>query len=171
VVNVDSGNDYRLRTLEQAEIYHFPLDKAAQENLDDYFDKLSPEKYAENMPVDIEGRAIMSLKKAEGVIMFDFLALCDGPRSQTDYIEISREYQTVLLANVLQMDETKDDIARRFIAMVDEFYERRVKLIISAEVDMEYLYTSGRLMFEFQRCLSRLQEMQSRDYLSQAHIM
>ena len=170
VVNVDSGNDYRLRTLEQAEIYHFPLDKAAQENLNEYFAKLSPEKYDADVPIEIEGREILSLKKAEGVIMFEFLALCDGPRSQTDYIEISREYQTVLLANVVQMDETKDDIARRFIAMVDEFYERKVKLIISAEVDMEYLYSNGRLMFEFQRCLSRLQEMQSRDYLSQAHI-
>ncbi|MFT6270449.1 MAG: cell division protein ZapE [Alphaproteobacteria bacterium] len=170
VVNVDSGNDYRMRTLEQAEIYHFPLDKAAQENLDDYFDKLSPEKYEINVPVDIEGRKIPAMKKAEGVIMFEFLALCDGPRSQTDYIELSREYQTVLLANVRQMDETKDDIARRFIAMVDEFYERKVKLIISAEVDMEYLYINGRLSFEFQRCLSRLQEMQSHDYLSVAHL-
>lgn len=170
VVNVDSGNDYRLRTLEQAEIYHFPLDKAAKENLHEYFDKLTPEKYQSNTFIDIEGRKIEVIKKAEGVVMLDFLSLCDGPRSQTDYIEISREYQTVLLANVLQMDETKDDIARRFIAMVDEFYERKVKLIISAEVDMEDLYISGRLSFEFRRCLSRLQEMQSRDYLSQPHV-
>lgn len=170
VVNVDSGTDYRMRTLEQAEIYHFPLDKAAQENLDDYFDKLTPEKYKSNTSIDIEGRKISVMKKAEGVIMIEFLSLCDGPRSQTDYIEISREYQTVLLANVQQMDETKDDIARRFIAMVDEFYERKVKLIISAEVDMEELYTTGRLSFEFRRCLSRLQEMQSRDYLSEPHL-
>jgi cell division protein ZapE len=170
VVNVDSGNDYRMRTLEQAEIYHFPLDKDAQKNLNDYFDKLTPEKYLTNVPIDIEGREIPTMKQAEGVVMFEFLALCDGPRSQTDYISISREYQTVLLANVLQMDETKDDIARRFIAMVDEFYERKVKLIISAQVDMEELYISGRLKFEFQRCLSRLQEMQSRNYLSRPHL-
>ncbi|MFT4653589.1 MAG: cell division protein ZapE [Kangiellaceae bacterium] len=170
VINVDSGNDYRMRTLEQAEIYHFPLDKAAQRNLDNYFSKLTSQRHDINVPVDIEGRKILAMKKSEGVIMFEFLALCDGPRSQTDYIEISREYQTVFLANVRQMDETKDDIARRFIAMVDEFYERKVKLIISAEVDMEYLYINGRLSFEFQRCLSRLQEMQSHDYLSQAHL-
>lgn len=170
VINVDSGTDYRMRTLEQAEIYHYPLDKAAQENLNDYFDKLTPEKYESNSSIDIEGRKIEVMKKAEGVVMVDFLSLCDGPRSQTDYIEISREFQTVLLANVRQMDEAKDDIARRFIAMVDEFYERKVKLIISAEVDMEALYISGRLSFEFRRCLSRLQEMQSRDYLSQAHL-
>lgn len=170
VVNVDSGTDYRMRTLEQAEIYHFPLDKAAQENLDGYFEKLTPDKYESNTTIDIEGRKIQVMKKAEGVVMVEFLSLCDGPRSQTDYIEMSREYQTVLLANVRQMDETKDDIARRFIAMVDEFYERKVKLIISAEVDMEMLYISGRLSFEFQRCLSRLQEMQSRDYLSEPHL-
>ena len=170
VVNVDSGNDYRLRTLEQAEIYHFPLDKAAQRNLNNYFEQLSPDGYLSNVNIQIEGRKIPALKKTDGVIMFDFLALCDGPRSQTDYIEISREFQTVLLANVLQMNESKDDIARRFIAMIDEFYERKVKLIMSAEVDMEQLYTNGRLKFEFQRCLSRLQEMQSRDYLSQAHL-
>jgi cell division protein ZapE len=171
VVNVDSGTDYRMRTLEQAEIYHYPLDDDAQKNLDSYFEKLAAETYQENTTVDIEGREIKAMKKAESSIMFDFLALCDGPRSQTDYIELSRIYQNVLIANVIQMDESKDDIARRFIAMVDEFYERKVKLIISAEVPAEELYTSGRLSFEFQRCLSRLQEMQSRDYLSEMHLV
>lgn len=170
IVNVDSGTDYRMRTLEQAEIYHFPLDDEAQQNLDRYFEKLAAEVYEENTCVSIEGREIPALKKAESVVMFEFRALCDGPRSQTDYIELSRIYQTVLLANVEQMGEASDDIARRFIAMVDEFYERHVKLIISAQVAAEDLYTSGRLSFEFQRCLSRLQEMQSREYLQSAHL-
>jgi cell division protein ZapE len=102
--------------------------------------------------------------------MFDFKAICDGPRSQRDYIEISRCYHTVLIANVEQMGASSDDIARRFIAMVDEFYERKVKLIMSAEVPLEKLYSQGRLNFEFQRCLSRLQEMQSREYLGLQHI-
>ena len=170
VVNVDSGNDYRMRTLEQAEIYHEPLDDDAQRNLDAYFEKLAAENYTSNTVVDIGGRNIPAMKKAENSIMFEFLALCDGPRSQTDYIELSRVYQNVLLANVTQMSEANDDIARRFIAMVDEFYERKVKLIISASVPAEELYTSGRLSFEFQRCLSRLQEMQSREYLRQPHL-
>lgn len=170
VINVDSGTDYRMRTLEQAEIYHYPLDKAAQQNLDSYFAKLAPDHHGETTSIEIEGRHIRVMKKAEDVVMFDFLDLCDGPRSQTDYIELSKEFHTVLLANVMQMDESKDDIARRFIAMVDEFYERKVKLIISAEVKAEELYSNGRLSFEFQRCLSRLQEMQSRDYLSHAHL-
>jgi len=170
VVNVDSGTDYRMRTLEQAEIYHFPLDDNAQTNLDSYFEKLAAEVYESDTDVEIEGRNIPAIKKAESVVMFEFRALCDGPRSQTDYIELSRIYQTVLLANVEQMGEASDDIARRFIAMIDEFYERNVKLIISAEVAAEELYTSGRLSFEFQRCLSRLQEMQSREYLKRPHL-
>lgn len=170
IVNVDSGTDYRMRTLEQAEIYHFPLDDDAQRNLDLYFEKLAAEVYETGIAVEIEGRDIPTIKKAESVAMFEFRALCDGPRSQTDYIELSRIYQTVLLANVEQMNETSDDIARRFIAMVDEFYERNVKLIISAQVDAPELYTSGRLSFEFQRCLSRLQEMQSREYLTRPHL-
>ncbi len=102
--------------------------------------------------------------------MFEFRALCDGPRSQTDYMEISRCYHTVLLANVEQMGREIDDIARRFIAMVDEFYERNVKLIISSAVAMEDLYTQGQLEFEFRRCLSRLSEMQSHDYLAKQHL-
>lgn len=170
VVNVDSGTDYRMRTLEQAEIYHSPLDEEAQQNLDLYFDKLAAETFESNTSVEIEGRNIPCMKKAESVVMFAFEALCDGPRSHTDYIELSRLYQTVLLANVKQMGESSDDIARRFIAMVDEFYERNVKLIMSAEVSVDELYTSGRLSFEFQRCLSRLQEMQSREYLQRPHL-
>jgi len=104
------------------------------------------------------------------VAWFDFYQLCDGPRSQNDYIELSRCFNTVLLSGVKQMSEKNDDIARRFIAMVDEFYERHVKLIISAEVGLDKLYTHGRLEFEFARCKSRLQEMQSKAYLSQAHL-
>ncbi|WP_395340650.1 cell division protein ZapE [Ningiella sp. W23] len=170
VVNVDSGNDYRLRTLEKAEIYHYPLDDEAQKNLERYFDQLSAEKGTQNCSVEIEGRDIPVLRKAESVIMFEFRALCDGPRSQSDYIELSKEYNTVLLANVEQMGANMDDIARRFIAMVDEFYERKVKLIMSSEVALDSLYSDGRLSFEFQRCLSRLQEMQSRTYLAQPHL-
>lgn len=170
VVNVDSGVDYRLRTLEQAEIYHHPLDEQANKNLHRYFAQLAPEVGQENCDVEIEGRKIPVLRDADGVLMVEFEALCDGPRSQTDYIEISRIYHTVLLANVVQMGQDSDDVARRFIAMVDEFYERHVKLIISAAVPMESLYSDGRLSFEFKRCLSRLQEMQSHEYLARQHL-
>lgn len=170
VVNVDSGVDYRLRTLERAEIYHYPLDDDAIKNLYTYCDQLSQEEGIKGGCISIEGRDIPTLVHAEGIVMFEFRAICDGPRSQSDYIEISREYNTVLVANVEQMGGSIDDVARRFIAMVDEFYERKVKLIISAEVALEELYTQGRLNFEFRRCLSRLQEMQSHEYLGLAHI-
>ncbi|MGF1766538.1 AFG1 family ATPase [Enterovibrio makurazakiensis] len=170
VVNVDAGTDYRLRTLEQAEIYHYPLDDTANSNLKDYFYKLATEPCFEAHAIEINHRKLHAIREAEGVVQFDFTTLCDSPRSQSDYIELARLYHTVLLANVPQMDISKDDAARRFIAMVDEFYERHVKLIISAEVPLQSLYVDGRLTFEFRRCCSRLKEMQSHDYLALEHL-
>ncbi|GAA4901517.1 cell division protein ZapE [Ferrimonas pelagia] len=172
VVNVDSGVDYRLRTLEQAEIYHAPLDQAADANLHHYFTQLAPEPGHQGGEIELLGRAIAIRREADGVLLADFLALCDGPRSQSDYMELARLYHTVLLSGVRQMgaEHAGDDVARRFIAMVDEFYERGVKLIISAEVEMMQLYTGGLLAFEFKRCLSRLAEMQSHDYLARPHL-
>lgn len=170
VVNVDSGVDYRLRTLEQAEIYHFPLDKQADENLRQYFKQLSVEDGKQNISIEINNRQLATVEESDGVVHFEFSVLCESARSQSDYMELSRLYHTVLLANVQQMNVDNDDATRRFIAMVDEFYERNVKLIISAQVAMEDLYTHGSLEFEFKRCLSRLQEMQSHDYLASEHL-
>ncbi|GAA6203983.1 cell division protein ZapE [Thalassotalea sp. SU-HH00458] len=170
VINVDSGVDYRLRTLEQAEIYHAPLDEKADENLHRYFDQLSIEVGVNNKAIEINNRELATIKASDGIVYFEFSELCESARSQNDYMEISRLFHTVLVANVTQMNVDSDDAARRFIAMVDEFYERKVKLIISAEVVMEELYTTGGLVFEFKRCLSRLQEMQSHDYLASEHL-
>ena len=103
------------------------------------------------------------------VVWFDFVNICEGPRSQNDYIELATLFTTVLISNVPVMDTTKEDAARRFISLVDEFYDRGVKLLMSAEVPVESLYSDGKLTFEFQRTLSRLQEMQSREYLALAH--
>ncbi|NTS75907.1 cell division protein ZapE [Catenovulum sp. SM1970] len=170
IVNVDHGIDYRLRTLEQAEIFHSPLDADADTNLQTYFKQLSVEPVSYDLEVEIENRMIPCRAECDGVAFFDFEALCEGPRSQTDYMEISRIYHSVLMSNVKQMGTGKDDTARRFIALVDEFYERKVKLIISSEVPLLDLYTDGLLSFEFKRCISRLQEMQSHDYLAEPHI-
>ena len=172
IVNVDGGIDYRLRTLTQAEIYHSPLDDLADTNLVKYFMQLAPDHHAHSVgkPIIINHREIPTRMEADDVAMFEFAALCGGPRSQQDYMEISRLYHAVLLANVQQMDEKHDDIARRFIALVDEFYERHVNLIISAAVPLEELYTGGRLSFEFKRTMSRLQEMQSHEYLAREHL-
>lgn len=171
VLNVDGGTDYRLRLLEQAELYHCPLGNSAERYLTERFSTLETEHgdHQEDAMLAIEGRQILTRKVSDDVVWFDFRALCDGPRSQNDYIEIAREYHTVLLANVERMGAGSDDLARRFINLVDEFYDRAVKLIITAEVPIEDLYAGGRLEFEFQRTRSRLLEMQSRDYLSLPH--
>ncbi|AWB68635.1 cell division protein ZapE [Saccharobesus litoralis] len=170
VVNVDHGVDYRLRTLTQAEIYHSPLDEIADQNLLKYFTQLAVEPVERDTQVEIEHRMISCRAQCDGVALFDFSALCETARSQTDYMEISRIYHSVLLSNVKQMGQSNDDAARRFLALVDEFYERNVKLIISSAVSIEDLYSSGTLEFEFRRCRSRLQEMQSHEYLARPHI-
>lgn len=170
ILNVDSGVDYRLRTLEQAEIYHFPLDQQAHDNLNRYYIQLAGEGKSSETQIEINHRQLDVIKATDGVLHASFAQLCQTARSQNDYIELSRIYHTVLLADVKQMGHTLDDAARRFIALVDEFYERHVKLIISAEVDMMALYTQGQLEFEFKRCLSRLTEMQSHEYLAKEHL-
>ena len=171
IVNVDSGVDYRLRHLEQAELYHYPLNDAALDSLKKSFRALTPEctKAVENDKLLIENREIIALRTCDDVAWFEFRQLCDGPRSQNDYIELGKIFHAVILSGVEQMSVTTDDIARRFINMVDEFYDRNVKLIISAEVELKDLYTGGRLNFEFQRTLSRLLEMQSHEFLSRGH--
>ncbi|WP_428772916.1 cell division protein ZapE [Vibrio sp.] len=170
ILNVDSGIDYRLRTLEQAEIYHYPLDQAAHDNLARYYQQLVADNHAPQHSIEINHRHITVIEASDGVLHASFAQLCQTARSQNDYIEISRLYHTVLLADVCQMSPLIDDAARRFIALVDEFYERHVKLIISAEVALEQLYSHGLLEFEFKRCQSRLIEMQSHEYLAKEHL-
>lgn len=170
ILNVDSGVDYRLRTLEQAEIYHFPLDAQADINLRTYYQQLVGEGKEVLTQVEVNHRQLDVVEASDGVLHGTFAQLCQSARSQNDYIELSKIYHTVLLAEVEQMSATSDDAARRFIALVDEFYERNVKLIISAEVALEELYTHGQLEFEFKRCQSRLIEMQSHDYLAKEHL-
>lgn len=170
VLNVDGGKDYRLRMLEQLELYHFPADERAEKMIDSNFHQLVADE-AElivDADIEIENRPIPFRKKAEDVIWFDFDQICGGPRSSTDYIEISREFQTVLIHGVPNFD-AEDDKARRFISLVDEFYDRSVKLILSAAVSLDKLYSGGCLGFEFERTESRLLEMQSAEYLARAH--
>lgn len=171
VINVDGGQDYRLRVLEQAELYHFPLDEVADKSLMASFTGLMPgaSEMLSDVSIEIEGRKISARYVAEDVVWFDFDMLCDGPRSQNDYIELAREYHSVLISNVPGLGRDNDDQARRFINLVDEFYDRHVKLVISAAQPLEALYSEGRLAFEFQRTVSRLLEMQSREYLASPH--
>lgn len=171
VVHVDSPVDYRLRALERAELYHSPLDAAADKSLQQSFDSLVPDadSVQANVELEVEGRKIPVRRVADDVAWFDFAALCDGPRSQNDYIELARVYHAVLVSNVPAFTPDKDDQARRFVNLVDEFYDRNVKLILSAAEPLESLYQGGRLAFEFQRTASRLLEMQSHEYLARPH--
>ena len=169
VVNVDAGVDYRLRALEQAELYHCPLDEEANRSLLRSFERLAPERGKQWERLLVNGRYFSSRWVADDVVWFEFSELCDGPRSQNDYIELARIYHTVLVGNVPRMSAGQDDQARRFINLVDEFYDHNVKLILSAEVAITELYTGSRLAFEFQRTVSRLREMQSHAYLSRSH--
>lgn len=168
VLNVDGGNDYRLRALEQAELYYTPLGEQAHESMAACFLSLAPDEIEYDTHVEIEGRLIDCHAKGDDVIWFEFESICDGPRSQHDYIELAKEYHAVLVTDVPQFI-AKDDQARRFINMVDEFYDRRVKLAISAAAPIHKLYPEGRLSFEFERTQSRLLEMQSHEYLAEAH--
>lgn len=170
VMNVDNGIDYRLRTLEMAEIYHSPLDEASRKNMLDSFVKLTGGHEINEKTVTINNRKIPVERLGEDIIWFNFTALCDGPRSAADYIEIARCYHTVMLSKAPQLDITLENQARRFISLVDEFYDHNVKLILSAAVTLDNLYTGKRLQFEFRRTNSRLTEMQSRDYLSREHL-
>jgi cell division protein ZapE len=170
ILKLDGEIDYRLRVLEQAEIYHSPLDKESEENLLDYFYKIAPNTPIKDVDLDVEGRKVYARYKADGVVWFNFNEICETNRSQIDYIELSREFHTILISNIPQLDEYSENAARRFIALVDEFYDRQVKLIISAAVPLFELYKGKRLKFEIQRTESRLQEMQSHDYLAKPHL-
>ncbi|PCM45223.1 cell division protein ZapE [Marinobacter sp. ANT_B65] len=169
VVNVDGGVDYRLRSLEQAELYYSPLGEQADASLRKSFDALALEAGKHSKSMEINGRKIPAQAHADDVVWFDFKDVCDGPRSQNDYIEMARQFHAIIISNVPVLGGDKDDQSRRFVNMIDEFYDRNVKVIISAAVPITELYSGGRLNFEFERTESRLLEMQSQEYLEAPH--
>lgn len=168
VLNVDAGNDYRRRTLMHVELYHTPLDDKADVALTQAFNELAEAK--EESPIlHIEHRELRALRRAGGVVWFDFATLCGGPRSQNDYLELATRFHTLILSNVPEMPVRLASEARRFTWLVDVLYDRRVKLIISAAVPPEQLYTEGPMAHEFPRTVSRLNEMQSQEFLALEH--
>ncbi len=170
VVNMDGETDYRLRLLQKAGTYLAPNGEEATRKLARFFDDSASSQIETDKALDINGRDIRARRCAKGIAWFDFADICDGPRSQADYIEVARWYPAVIVADVPRFDATLEDQARRFIALVDEFYDRRVKLIVSAEADVNSLYAGERLTFEFERTVSRLIEMQSNEYLALPHL-
>jgi cell division protein ZapE len=167
VINVDAGVDYRQRSLQQVEMYHWPLGEQADRRMQLDFDRLA-EARDEDRVLHIEHRELHARRRAGGVVWFDFKTLCGGPRSQNDYLEIAARFHTVMLSDVPQMPPRLASEARRFTWLVDVLYDRRVKLIISAAVPPAELYTEGPLAHEFPRTVSRLTEMQSAEFLALA---
>ena len=167
VVNVDNGTDYRQLTLEQVGLYQTPLGEAADAAMTDAFERLAEAK-DESPLLRIEHRELRSRRRAGGVVWFDFKELCGGPRSQNDYLELATQFHTLFLSGVPQMAPRNASEARRFTWLVDVLYDRRVKLVLSAECEPELLYTEGPLAHEFPRTVSRLREMQSAEFLALA---
>lgn len=165
VLNVDNGTDYRRRTLETVQLYHVPLGGVADQAMEHAFNALA-ESHDEDPVLHIEARQIRARRKAGGVVWFDFKALCGGPRSQNDYLEIASRFHTVFLSDVPHMPVRMASEARRFTWLVDVLYDRRVKLVMSAEVAPQALYTEGPMAHEFPRTVSRLNEMQSQEFLA-----
>ncbi|MGN6808316.1 MAG: cell division protein ZapE [Trinickia sp.] len=164
VMNVDGGTDYRRRTLAQVNVYHTPLGAEADRALRAAFAQLAavPD---ESPLLHIEKRELKALRRADGVVWFDFATLCGGPRSQNDYLELASRFHTVVLSGVPQMTPRMASEARRFTWLVDVFYDHKVKLLMSAAVAPEALYPEGPMANEFGRTVSRLVEMQSKEYL------
>ncbi len=169
VVNVDGAIDYRLRQLTQAGTYLPAGAPDTPQRLEALFRELADGAGESGASIEIEGRAIPIIRASDSVAWFDFASLCEGPRSAADYIEIARDFQSVLLSDVPVLDETRENPARRFIALVDELYDRNVNLIVSAGAPAGELYRGQRLRQEFQRTVSRLTEMQSNEYLAREH--
>ncbi|MDO5768646.1 MAG: cell division protein ZapE [Psychrobacter sp.] len=169
VMNIDSGIDYRLRVLQQAELYEYPLTKENHHWLANRFATLSNNQKISKEPITINGRQIKINARTETMLYCEFRHLCMEPRSAADFIEIASKFATVLIDSVPALQDDLRDPTRRFIYLVDEFYDRRVKLLVRAEQPIMELYQGEKLAFEIERTRSRLLEMQSEDYLKLEH--
>ena len=170
VANMQGEVDYRLQFLEHAQTYLTPTGAEADKALLYNFDHVAPETGREGESLEVEGRELGTRRLADGVVWFDFEVICDGPRSQNDYIELASCFHTLVVSDVPLFTNDTNDQARRFINLVDVLYDRHVNLILSAEAKPGELYQGKRLKAEFERTASRLVEMQSRNYLSQTHV-
>lgn len=169
VLNVDGGVDYRLRHLTDAELYLTPCDAACEMRLADYFNRFAGTQGNEGVTLTIHGRDLITRRHAEGVVWFDFSELCEGPRGAADYIELARTHHTLMLSHIPVLTVSDENEARRFITLIDEMYDRNVKMVIAADTPIDALYRGDRLVFEFERTKSRLIEMRTLEYLQRPH--
>lgn len=169
VLNLKGAMDFRLRILETSEIYHWPLDQQARDSMNNSFERMAAGCEL-NTGLKLNDRPFQAIRRGDGVIWFGFDELCEKPRGSVDFIELARSFNTVMLSDMPQLQEDDSNAARRFITLVDEFYDRGVKLLLSAQTPIECLYTGKRLAFEFERTVSRLTEMQTHAYLARPHL-
>lgn len=169
VLCLDSPTDYRLRILQAATTWHTPLDQQTEEKLKSIFEQICPAAAQGAAAIDVNGRSITTRGRGDGVIWFDFDALFRSHRSAEDYIEIARSFNTVMISGIPVLSEQDADAARRFVTAIDEFYDRNIKVVCSAQAAIVDIYSGQRLAFEFERTASRLIEMQSQDYLASQH--
>jgi len=174
VLELRSGTDYRLRALTRSPVYRTPLDTQSEAWLEQRWHELGGDNLLaggrhRDAGIEIEGRRIPVRARSKGLAWFDFAVLCEGPRSASDYIEIAREFHTVLLGAIPFFDDADNDAARRFVTLVDELYDRHVNLVCTAAAAPMQLYRGSRLTAAFERTASRLVEMQSADYLALEH--
>ncbi|HVI59466.1 MAG TPA: cell division protein ZapE [Luteimonas sp.] len=174
VVHMESDVDYRLRELTRSPVYRAPLDGESDAWLESRWHALGGDSIVHGSrhrdgSIELDGRKIATRARCKGMAWFDFAALCEGPRAASDYIEIAREFHTVLLGGVPVMGATMDDAARRFVTLVDELYDRHVNLVCAADAPPPRLYAGERLAAAFERTASRLIEMRSAEYLALEH--
>ena len=169
IINVDAGVDYRRRALESAKVFHTPITPETDKALAREFDRIA-EMEDENQPLDVEGREIPYRRRAGGIVWFDFSMICGGPRSYTDYVDLTRRFHTIMVSNIPEMGPRQAAESRRFTWLIDVLYDARVKMIMSAAVPADQLYTAGVLVNEFARTVSRIEEMQTLDYLARPRV-
>lgn len=171
VMPLDGGNDYRLRKLEVMPVYHVPHDSETERALAEYFEIAATMPGRVDASIEINNRKVKTIRLAPGVVWFDFFSICGDGRAQTDYLQLVREYHTILVSNIPVLEVRHGAEARRFTWLVDVCYDHRVKLIISAATNPDDLYVEGPNAHEFFRTASRLTEMQSREYLALPHLV
>ncbi|MEO6154799.1 MAG: cell division protein ZapE [Thermomonas sp.] len=169
VVHLDSDEDYRLRALTRSPVYRAPLDAQSDDWLQERWHALGADDAHRDAGIDLDGRRVPVRARGKGMCWFDFSALCEGPRGSADYIQVAREFHTVLIGGIPRMDADRDDAARRFVHLIDELYDRHVNLVCTADAEPTALYAGERLMAAFERTASRLMEMRSSEYLAQEH--
>jgi len=169
IICLDEGIDYRLRGLATESYYYYPITEATAQQLSRHFEHLTLSTTTESTVLTIQGRSLPTVRCVEGVVWFHFQQLCDTPRSVSDYIELAQHFNTIFLTDIPPLDDNNPDAVLRFIQLIDECYDRRVKVIFSAAMPAQQLYSGSKHAAQFQRTASRLIEMGSKTYWQQAH--